>query len=378
MNAPRKLKVGISFLVKPDATQSIWENGGNQNCFFLYLALKLSPLVERVWLVHRDDLSPSSTALGIQSFASDVAPISTVLDELDVMIEMGEWVGADVVARVRARGGKFVTYRYGNEYVVAAESALFDKFQWAPNVPGNKADAVWTTPQHAAMCSSFFEAMYGGPVRVVPHIWSPLFLEEQLQSHGIRAQFGYTKGRAKKRIAIIEPNINMVKTALIPMLICDAAYQAQPELIEHVHVTNTQVIAKHAGFQTFASKLAMVQNKVATLEARYPLGEYMTHNADIVVIHQWENALNYLYWDVLYGGYPLVHNSPAIRHIGYYYEGFDIKAGAAALQRAMTAHDANFEAYCASCTKLVNELHATAEPNVRAYTQALEALFQSQ
>jgi Protein of unknown function (DUF2827) len=375
MNTPRKLKVGISFLVKPDATQSIWENGGNQNCFFLYLALKLSPLVERVWLVHRDDLSPSSTALGIQSFASDVAPISAVLDELDVMIEMGEWVGADVVARVRARGGKFVTYRYGNEYVVAAESALFDKFQWAPNVPGNKADAVWTTPQHAAMCSSFFEAMYGGPVRVVPHIWSPLFLEEQLQSHGIRAQFGYTKGRAKKRIAIIEPNINMVKTALIPMLICDAAYQAQPELIEHVHITNTQVIAKHAGFQTFANKLAMVQNKVATLEARYPLGEYMTHNADIVVIHQWENALNYLYWDVLYGGYPLVHNSPAIRNVGYYYEGFDIKAGAAALQRAMTEHDANFNAYCAACTQLVNELHATAEPNVRAYTQALEALF---
>lgn len=371
----KKLRIAISFLVKDDAKQSIWENGGNQNCFFLYLALRLCPQVERVFLVHRDDMQPAATALGIESFAQDIAPISAVLNEVDVLIEMGEWVGADVVAHVRARGGKFITYRYGNEYVVAAESALFDRFQWAPNVPGNRADAVWTTPQHAAMCSDFFEAMYGAPVRIMPHIWSPTFLEQQLNALGIRAKFGYAKGRKKKRIAIAEPNINLIKNALIPMLICDLAYQQRPDLIEHVFITNTQVVGKHAGFTTFANKLSMVRDKVASLEARYAMGEFLTHNVDVMVVHQWENALNYLYWDVLYGGYPLVHNSPALRNTGYFYEGFGIKAGADALIRAMTEHDQHFDSYCTQCTSIVNEVHAINEVNVRAYAQALSALY---
>jgi Protein of unknown function (DUF2827) len=370
----RKLKVGISILVKPDATQSIWENGGNQNCVFLYLALQRSPLVERVWLVHRDDMNPHATALGLGQFAADIAPVGAVLNELDVIIEMGEWVGSDVAAHLRSRGGKLITYRYGNEYIVAAESALFDKFQWAPNVSGNVADEVWTTPQHAAMCSSFFEAMYGAPVRVVPHIWSPVFLEQQLAALNIRPQFGYSKGRAKKRIAIAEPNINIIKTALIPMLICEEAYHLRPDLIEHVYITNTQVIARHAGFMQFANKLNIVKDKIATLEARYAIGEFMTHNADIMVVHQWENALNYLYWDVLYGGYPLVHNSPSIRDAGYYYEGFDVKAGAQALIRAMTSHDASFDAYCESCSGIVNQVHAVSPANVSAYSQALSSV----
>jgi Protein of unknown function (DUF2827) len=368
----RKLTVGITILVKPDAKQSIWENGGNQNCVFLYMALKLSPLVERVFLVHRDELNPQTTALGLGQFAADLAPISQVIAKLDVIIEMGEWVATDAAAQLRSRGGKLITYRYGNEYIVAAESALFDKFQWSPNMSGNIADEVWTTPQHAAMCGSFFEAMYGAPVHIVPHIWSPLFLEQQLNALNLRAQFGYAKGRAKKRIAIAEPNINIIKTALIPMLICEEAYKQRPDLIEHVFITNTQVIAQHAGFMQFANKLNIVRDKVATLEARYAIGEFMTHNADVMVVHQWENALNYLYWDVLYGGYPLVHNSPALRDAGYHYEGFNVKAGAQALIRAMTMHDDQFETYCQQCSSLVNQVHATHDANVRTYTQALD------
>jgi hypothetical protein len=44
---------------------------------------------------------------------------------------------------------------------------------------------------------------------------------------------------------------------------------------------------------------------------------------DAVITHQWENDLNYLYWDVLSLGYPLVHNSSRIKDAGYYYPDFD-------------------------------------------------------
>jgi hypothetical protein len=64
---------------------------------------------------------------------------------------------------------------------------------------------------------------------------------------------------------------------------------------------------------------------------------------DAVVTHQWENALNYLYWDVLYAGWPLIHNSPEIREAGYFYPAFDPVTGGAVLTDALEHHAANFQ-----------------------------------
>lgn len=57
---------------------------------------------------------------------------------------------------------------------------------------------------------------------------------------------------------------------------------------------------------------------------------------DVLISHQWENELNYLYCEALYKGTPLVHNSPRLRDVGYYYDGFDIDAGAAQTVRALS------------------------------------------
>jgi hypothetical protein len=45
----------------------------------------------------------------------------------------------------------------------------------------------------------------------------------------------------------------------------------------------------------------------------------MSEYGDVVLSHQWENGLNFLYIDALYLRYPLVHNSPYFKECGYYY-----------------------------------------------------------
>ena len=81
--------------------------------------------------------------------------------------------------------------------------------------------------------------------------------------------------------------------------------------------------------------------------------EYAVHDAiasvlgthvDAVVEHQWENNLNYVYWDVIYSGYPLIHNSDQI-HAGYFYKPFDTQDGGRVIVDALSRHAGRAQAY---------------------------------
>ena len=65
----------------------------------------------------------------------------------------------------------------------------------------------------------------------------------------------------------------------------------------------------------FARALDIVNHGMATFEGRFAIYEYMAHYGDGIVSHHWENGQNYLYYEALYGGYPLIHNSEFIRDL---------------------------------------------------------------
>ena len=46
-----------------------------------------------------------------------------------------------------------------------------------------------------------------------------------------------------------------------------------------------------------------------------------------VVTHQTLNELTNLYFETLYLGLPLIHNSPMLEDYGYYYNDFDLEKG---------------------------------------------------
>jgi hypothetical protein len=95
---------------------------------------------------------------------------------------------------------------------------------------------------------------------------------------------------------------------------------------------------------------------------------------DAVVTHQWENALNYLYWDVLYLGWPLIHNSPEFEEAGYYYPSFDPQTGGEVLREALNTHAAE---QAARRPKVLEALwrYNIDNPEVqRRYAELLEAL----
>ncbi|GAG25958.1 unnamed protein product, partial [marine sediment metagenome] len=197
--------------------------------------------------------------------------------------------------------------------------------------------------------------------------------------------FEYTPGPGPKAVAIYEPNINIVKTCQIPMLVCELAYRQRPELFEAVYATNTAGLKDQLTFKGFYSALDIARNKAAdgktvlSCEPRYIFPFFQAKHADIVVSWQWENALNYAYYEALYGHYPLVHNSPMLpEHVGYRYHGFDAHDGAEALIKALTEHDASRERYNTIADDFLETVHPDYPGNITAHQDAIDEVMAAQ
>lgn len=364
--------IGLTFFLRKGET-SIWTNGGIQHCAFLWLLLRAAG--HNVIAINGGDGDsaappPMLTRLGVEF----VSLTDDVLDQLDVLIEAGAQVGPTHVERVHAHGGKAVAFKYGNAYVIDNERVIHGKPSGSI-FNGTRFDEVWTNPQHVPTCASYWETMYRCPVRVLPHIWEPVFLEATIREFPPDLAFGYQPGRVKKQVAIFEPNHNVVKTCTIPMLVCENAYRARPDLLGDVYVTNAIDLKEHLTFQKFAGALDVVKDGRCSFEARYNMPWFTAKYADVVVSHQWENGLNYAYYDALYGGYPLVHNSDLLpKGIGYKYDGFDAHAGGRALVDALLNHDGRVAHYRAAAADYLASVRALARPNIEAHDRAIAAL----
>ncbi|PLZ03939.1 DUF2827 domain-containing protein [Burkholderia sp. WAC0059] len=373
--SPRSLKVGVSLFVRK-GEQSLWENGIFQNCLFLVMLLRRVPSVGEVHLVIGGGDGGIEDA---RRFLGDDAPaplidMNEAASRLDLMIEMSAQLDREWMVRFRQRGGRVVSMRVGNDYVIDIERMIFDRPP-ALLVTGAPYDEIWTLPQYENTGVPYYRSALRAPVRVLPHLWSPLVLERAAAQLPAEASFGYRPGRRRWRAGIFEPNLCMVKTSPLPMLCCEAAHRENPDLLEHVWVYNALALKEHGGFQSFATSLDIVRHGLATFEGRFPFYQVMARHVDVVVAHQWENAQNYLYYEALHGGYPLVHNSDRIGGCGYRYRDFDCEEGGGMLLHAYAQHDFNLDAYRRDARAFLETLHPEHAPNVEAYGEAIGALF---
>jgi hypothetical protein len=107
-------------------------------------------------------------------------------------------------------------------------------------------------------------------------------------------------------------------------------------------------------------------------ESRFPLVEVLGKHVDAVVTHQWQNSLNYLYWDVMHGGFPLIHNSSEIADAGYYYPAFEPKKGGAILVDALERHASRIDGYRARAEATIGRFRNDRPEVKKRYQELLE------
>ena len=358
----RGYTIGITIFVRPGGDLGLYENGLRQNVLFLWQLFTAAPNCARVHLINGGDGEFTGWPAGLGMDGVPVVRVTDVADGLDYLLVIGAAIGIDEMKALRDRGVRVIGYKGGNAAVISMESVIARP----PRTDGERYfdvglyDALWMTPQHLHTYAGWARTVYRAPVHEVPQIWAPTFIDNRAEALGGR--FGYRPGRAAWRIGILEPNITVMKTAHVAMLACEAAYRRQPDAFQEVLVSNTVQHKEHDHFKSFAGALEIVRSGVMSFEARFVSADFLTNHCDAVVTHHWENGLNYLYYEVLHGGYPLVHNSAWLKDFGYYYPDFGAEAGAEALLAAFVTHDDRLDTYRAEVATLVDRL-APAHPD---------------
>ncbi len=338
----RALRVGITIGLH-QADETLWNNGIKQNAVFLAEALRHCPNVVSTVLVNTTAV-PITEALPWDLARWPTLSFGDAKDAIDVLIELGGQVDANQTDYLKQRGVRLVSYCCGFEYVHAMQSMLFDRPLWGANLFVNRRyDAIWMVPQVAHSNRGYFEVLRRRTAEVVPFVWSPVFLEQRsiaLPHTGVYQPVA-PPGRAR-RIGVLEPNIDIVKFCLYPILIAELAYRARPEAIALLQVTNAERVAKNnMEFIALMNQLDLVREHKAVFLGRHETPQFLAENCDLIVSHQLENPLNYLYLEVCWQGYPLVHNAHLCADLGYYYPDHDLAAGSAQLLAAIDDHDAH-------------------------------------
>ncbi|KAF1065585.1 hypothetical protein LvStA_00077 [Burkholderia gladioli] len=365
----RGLRIGITIgLRAPD--ESMWVNGIKQNALFLTKLLMASPHGYRVTLVNTTDV-PLTEALPWDRSVYDTRSFVDVKDSLDVVIELGGQIDGDQTAYLKSRGAKLVSYCCGVEYVNAMESILFGRRLWDSLFINRGYDEVWAIPQIAPSSLPFLQSLRRCPGRVVPFVWDPMFLSARAQSLPEHGEYR-PRGARDKRLTVMEPNHDVVKFCVYPMLIIDEVYRRAPDAICFTHVTNADRLAHDSPeFVMLMNYLDVVRAGKAAFVGRFDTPEFLATMTDIVVSHQWANPLNYFYFDVCWQGYPLVHNASLAPDLGYYYPENDVERGADALMHALHKHDDGWEAYIARQRKLLRRYTREDTALVAAYDELL-------
>jgi hypothetical protein len=366
------LRIGITIGLHHQA-ETLWNNGIKQNAVFLAEALRHCPQVAGVVLVNTTEV-PITPALPWDLARYPSASFDAAKDALDILIELGGQIDGARTDYLKRRGVRLVSYCCGFEYIHAMESVLFRKPIWGNHLFVNQRyDDLWVIPQVANISRSYFEVLRRQSARVVPFVWSPMFLDERVA--GLANAGEYQPRCGAKRLSVMEPNINVVKFCLYPALIAELAYRERPDSIAILQVTNADAIATGSlEFIQLMNQLDLVKEHKAVFLGRHDTPAFLAEQTDIVISHQMENPLNYFYLEVCWQGYPLVHNASLCDDLGYYYRDNDAEEGARRVIEVIDTHDAQASRYRKRQRALIDRYLPDNERLVVTYAALLDEL----
>lgn len=231
--------------------------------------------------------------------------------------------------RKKYKGCKVVFVKYGHEYYNDLQR-LLPKGQ-NDVMPAPKAwdvDEVWISP-HFESTKYYYEELYQAEVKIMPYIWEPINITIP--------PFTPKDFNCEKVIYIIEPTINLFKTSLIPILIVNQLWRKYPDSFDKVVIASNNNVNAHEFFnKEMLGKIEVLHghHNKAFFAPRLKFNGIFK-KPGILLNHQENWGLNYMYLEALHIRIPWVHNSEYFQDVGYYYNNKNIPEGVEALKRAL-------------------------------------------
>jgi hypothetical protein len=326
------LTIAITAACYPIKTPNhLWCNGLNQNCIFL--AMLLEKMGHFVYIVH-NDLEKFKNSSGLPKHLNLIHTDEIYKIHFNIVITLGHSLKIKNMEKYVETfpNTKHILYVCGNTFINTVEKTIFTETNCG--LPKYKYDQIWVIPQMEKTSIDYLKFYYNNPnVTVIPFIWSPYTGEEFIRESGVK-EYGQEPIRS---IAVMEPNMSVAKHFLFPLMVAEE-YLRQKNEFEYLYIMCAEKYRKNPNVLDILKQTELLRTKKVSAECRYPVLTTLNKWANLVLSFQWENPLNYLYLDVAWWGWPVVHNADYCQDIGYFYKDFNVQEAVTVMKYAFQNH----------------------------------------
>lgn len=383
LKSVKNIKIGITISIKSGAA-SIWTNGIRLNVLIFYKMLMQSNNNYKVCLLNVDksDFDINTKPSYLKDI--DIYPFAEKYEEMDLLFLMGATVDDGFLKRFKTKPDKkIISYRCGNDYLLFSTAVIHEPDNGGAYPYETILDEVWYIPQMHENNVGFFHTLHRANTLLVPFVWDSHYIHRGLIDvnndfkNGLHSKDAAYQPKNKKVIGVMEPNINLMKFCLIPLMITEESYRGDigRDHIQKIILTNGTKLKTNRKFLDVIKHFDLLRDQKIVFENRYQTAYYLTQHIDVLVCHQLINPLNYLYLDATYMGYPMLHNAPLVKDLAYYYEGSDTVAGAKQLDYILKHHDANIDEYNSRNKPVLWRYTATNPELVETYDRLISNVF---
>tara|TARA_A100001388_G_scaffold271480_1_gene250337 strand:- start:1477 stop:2601 length:1125 start_codon:yes stop_codon:yes gene_type:complete len=310
-------------------------------------------------------------------------PYKRILQEdsidFDLIIMMGFTFGDNVVKEIKEKNKntKIVLMQCGNQFVENMNFSLFDiDKNYSPLGIIDNLDQIWILP-HYEKNISYMKTYYKNVnTIIVPYIWDSFFIDLLLENSIYKNNKFEFYDLNNKGISIMEPNLQSSKNCILPLFIVESFEQEFPNLLKSCNVFCADKLAENDYFIKLIIQMDIYKKKKDFLKVqkRITFLDAITKFGSIIISHQQDNALNYLYLESLYLNLPILHNSDFIKDYGYYYPENDIDIAKVQINKILKEHKENISNYFLNSRKVINKFSPKNPDNINAYKKILSSL----
>lgn len=344
----------------------LWANGLFQNIFILY---KLFEIAGYCPFLLVDDNNKHKESKLFEKFRTiDANEWAAKPFRLFAYIEMGMSCGTQIRQLFKRSGARMFKLYLGNILNIDIEIPMFSPGTNFCHHMVGEIDTILVSShydfhqEYAACINRVYPS-----VLVTPYVWEPFFVQDLADTYKHRGAPPYS-------FTIIEPNISFQKSSLIPIMIIEAYYRRSPEKVHEIAVINGAKLLESQYFkQTILPTLDVYKAGKLHLLARADtrtLAKAM--NNHILIQHTVNNEYNYIFFEHMLMGFPVIHNFPRFKDYGYYYEGDDIAGGLEQIHSVTEKHGTRGETYKALIKQLAWNFSIYNPANIKGWVDIIE------
>lgn len=339
----------------------MFHNGLHQNTLLLYDMFESMGYVCYLLM----DKRPTKGTVPGYKFILPEDYIHSDQGRVHAYIEIGMSLDASWRTLLQGWGATVIKLYLGNILNIDVETTTRIKgLFFSHHVGSTHVDRVWTSP-HYATNLSYAAAINGlDEATIAPYVWDPCFTATMVPWTPDPRSWIHTD------LVIPEPNISFQKCYLYPLLLADQFATRCPAWKGRIIVQN----AKHLQEQNPYFNEVVASLNLGTrlvLKGRQSVLDITAENRHAAFLcHQYNNDYNYMTMELMYAGYPVLHNGKGWGEYGYAWDVDRWEEALQALLDMLQGHAARTALYKAQSRQLAWQ-HSPWNPALRAVWQRL-------